>query len=330
MLLTPVVSSTFASVNTLFKRFDLSTKDAVDSFGYLIIDEAGQAIPYSALGAILRAKKTIVVGDPLQIEPVVADDLKILKERVYKDPILARYTKQEENNQEWSVQSCADLINPYGIYNKGYGWIGSPLIVHRRCIDPMFTISNMLSYDGMMINPNSDEKSQDSRWIDVSEINMDPGYKHYNIAQEDALVKLVGSLVRELGPEPDIYIISPFKDIGEALTKRIRDGVVCKDSDAVPYLEKIIVENKADEKKKKRIGTVHTFQGKDSKIVILLLGCERKMHKSIEWVKKSILNVAMTRAEKRIYVIGDWEAWSKYNPSIRDNKELFSSLVKSS
>ncbi|MFQ9873397.1 AAA domain-containing protein [Waltera sp.] len=41
------------------------------SLGMLIIDESGQAIPQSALGALYRTKRAVVVGDPLQVEPVV-------------------------------------------------------------------------------------------------------------------------------------------------------------------------------------------------------------------------------------------------------------------
>lgn len=42
-----------------------------EELGTLIIDEAGQATPYSALGVLWRAKKAIIVGDPLHVEPVV-------------------------------------------------------------------------------------------------------------------------------------------------------------------------------------------------------------------------------------------------------------------
>lgn len=42
------------------------------SLSWLLIDEAGQALPQAAIGAIMRAKRSIVVGDPLQIPPVVS------------------------------------------------------------------------------------------------------------------------------------------------------------------------------------------------------------------------------------------------------------------
>ena len=64
-LITPVASSTFASVERMLHGVPSQ------SLGWLLVDEAGQAIPQSAVGALMRTKRAVVVGDPLQIEPVV-------------------------------------------------------------------------------------------------------------------------------------------------------------------------------------------------------------------------------------------------------------------
>lgn len=51
--------------------------------------------------------------------------------------------------------------------------VGCPLVVHRRCISPMFEISNAVSYGGRMFNetllPKSDKvfSIEKSQWVDV-------------------------------------------------------------------------------------------------------------------------------------------------------------------
>ena len=72
----------------------------------------------------------------------------------------------------------------------------------------------------------------------------------------------------------------------------------------------------------KRIGTVHTFQGKEADIVFFVLGCDHSRIGAAEWAgtKPNLINVAITRAKLRLYVIGDRDVWH--------NKGYFSDLEK--
>ena len=63
----------------------------------------------------------------------------------------------------------------------------------------------------------------------------------------------------------------------------------------------------------KSVGTIHTFQGKESEVVILLLGGNPQKPGSLNWAAKepNILNVGLTRAKNLIFVVGNHKSWSK-------------------
>src|SRR5690606_30583599 len=85
-LLIPVISTTFASFAKLFRGM------GKESLGWLIIDEAGQAVPQAALGGMWRAKHIVAVGDPLQIEPVVTLPESIIEDITKFLQVDPRYT----------------------------------------------------------------------------------------------------------------------------------------------------------------------------------------------------------------------------------------------
>jgi len=73
-------------------------------------------------------------------------------------------------------------------------------------------------------------------------------------------------------------------------------------------------------------GTVHTFQGKEAPYVIFLLGGDPKkpgLISSFAGAKPNLVNVAVTRAKHRLYVIGDRGFWT----GIGDTHRYFSTLA---
>lgn len=282
-LVVPVISSTFASVSRFLKYINEPKK-----IGLLIVDEAGQATPQNAVGALYRAKQAVIVGDPMQVEPVVTFP-KYFNEVIGKDKEIEKYLSQKE-----SVQTFADRLNPIGSYLKNSSdektWVGCPLIVHRRCIEPMFSISNELSYNSTMINETGDDKSKNalfdlSYWFDISGTDDE---KNHSVEEQ---AQFVVDTIQNKYPnnKNKIYVISPFttviRRIESLLNEKGIKGIEC--------------------------GTVHRFQGKEAEEVFFVLGCSNKTKRAVDWVNSNIVNVAVTRAKYRLYIVGDFLLWKQ-------------------
>lgn len=309
MIAVPVISSTFAAV----ERFLINCKSE-SSLGTIIIDEAGQASPHMLVGALFRAQKAIVVGDPKQIEPVqTVQDLFV--ERIGGEGI-GKY-----RSKELSVQSLADAQNPFaGIIKNLDGsesWVGCPLVIHRRCKDPMFSVANELSYGGFMINKTIDsddpiDPCKESCWItyDASNIEYSTGKDRYIQVQGQIAFELIQKLRARNAEFKDIFIITPFTSVAHGF-KTYMQSI---SDDIVNWTDK---DNKSGWLKD-NIGTVHTFQGKEAKVVIYMLGCQSDgtANGAIKWVNANNVNVAFTRAKEYIYVIGDATKWAELNKNL--------------
>lgn len=294
-LITPLVSTTFASFSSMYKGIE---KDFIN---YLFIDEAGQASPQQSAGAIWRSKNVVVVGDPIQIEPVITLDQTILGD-------IKKYfnVSDEFIGMGTSVQTIADRANPYGMSNSYGQWIGIPLWVHRRCLNPMFTVANEIAYDNKMVL--GKEGRGKSIWFDCK-----GSAKNRQFVEEQG--ELVADHIIELwkknsGP-PNLYIISPFVTVKDGIKKilkvRLNNLRVSKE----------ILNDWLDNS----VGTVHTFQGKEADIVYLVTGTDENGEGAANWScsKPNLINVAVTRAKKEFYVIGDYKRFSK--------KPYYSSIV---
>lgn len=312
----PVVSTTLASFDRLF------TGMGQDSLGWLLVDEAGQATPQSAAGAIWRSQRAVLVGDPLQIEPVFTVPLGLVEEFRVRHGVAPMWSPNDE-----SVQTLADRVTRHGSWVATTAtpetadsadtpalWTGMPLRTHRRCDEPMFTVANRIAYAEQMVHGRVDTMGRpqpaalscilgESAWLNVPAKRS----QHPVIEEElDALVDCLRELQRQPAFTPPthpgeaakpakVFVISPFRKVKDACIARLKraglGGIEC--------------------------GTVHTFQGKEAEIVFLVLGTApgQAGAGARAWAsgKPNLLNVAITRAKCRLYVIADAAQWSDLN-----------------
>lgn len=278
----PVLSSTFASFARSFSSL------RAGEIGWLLVDEAGQATPQAAVGALWRARRAVMVGDPLQLKPIlqVSDaSLEHMRCHYGVDPHWLA------NRQ--SAQTLADAATPWGrLAGKGEDrlWLGLPLVVHRRCDLPMFTLANRIAYDGAMVygteSPAREKEtlaSLDTGWLHVS----GPSQGNWVPAEGRLLLGLIEQLRADGVSNEGIAVVTPFKAVRERLKGPGFNGIVA--------------------------GTIHTMQGKEAQVVILVLGGSSQGGGARDWAvsEPNLLNVAATRARRRLYVIGDRSDWQR-------------------
>jgi len=280
-LVVPVVSTTFASFDRLFSHLH------EEELGWLLIDEAGQSVPQAAVGAIARARRVVVVGDPRQLEPVVT----------IPDAAIGALRRHFAVADLWqpnviTAQFLADRASRFGTHLDGHDgereWVGTPLRVHRRCDEPMFSLANGIAYNGLMVHgtPPAEDLAAwpASCWLDVrgaaSEGNWIP-------AEGEEVLRLLRSLPTA-DPATQLAILSPFRHV----VRGLRDTV----GKAFPRLH---------------VGTVQTYQGKEQAAIVLVLGGNVNAEGPLDWAARrpNLLNVALTRAQRRVYVVGNRERW---------------------
>ena len=160
----------------------------------------------------------------------------------------------------------------------------------------MFEISNEIAYDGLMVDATDPALAAafedrcpslpQSKWIDVKS---DASQGHWIPAEGVEVDRILLHLAKIGFDFSQVMAIAPFRDVAVQLGHRAR---------TYPGL---------------RAGTIHTAQGKEADIVILVLGSDPGREGARAWAasRPNLLNVGVSRAKRRLYVIGDREAWAR-------------------
>jgi superfamily I DNA and/or RNA helicase len=126
-------------------------------------------------------------------------------------------------------------------------------------------------------------------WIDINTQNEQQNTGHWIPAEGEKVRSLLNRLHKKDVSKDNIFLITPFRDVAEKLTELFPEH-------------------------EKNIGTIHTFQGKEADVVILVLGGDPSKPGAKIWASKrpNLLNVAVSRAKRCLIVVGSKKLWSGY------------------
>ncbi len=172
----------------------------------------------------------------------------------------------------------------------------------------MFSLANDIAYRGKMVFgaarriPAEDVSPYlgESAWIDLG--GRVEG-KQVVQAQVRFMTEIVHAACLRERRLPDLYVISPFKEIAGQLKEQLSDADWSGSGITQADLRVWVAQH---------VGTVHTFQGKEEQTVFMVLGTDEDRVAAARWAssKPNLLNVALTRAKKRFYAVGDRALWS--------------------
>jgi hypothetical protein len=121
-----------------------------------------------------------------------------------------RFTLEDRKHAYGSLLNTLFLVVPVISTTFASVWLGCPLVVHRRCIEPIFSMSNDIAYSGRMfcktVPPSADKRFlfEQSVWFDAPGAEIG-GKNHTVTAQIDPaarLMKTAGPSIPFRGKKP--------------------------------------------------------------------------------------------------------------------------------
>ncbi|MEV4156781.1 AAA domain-containing protein [Nocardia salmonicida] len=283
----PMITTTFTALPRLFAGL------GPEALGWLFVDDAGQAAPQSVAGGLWRARRAVIVGDHRSLGPV----------GVLPTSAQEALVQQYKLDAEWmpdqaSARQAADRGARFGTWlmpsdSVAPVWVGTPLRVHRRSDRPIFELTHHIAYgDDLLVfaTPDRPEFPGHDRWIDVRSVraegNWIPG-------EGEALAALLARLTEDGVAATDIRVVSPFRDVADGAQEVAREVL------GADFAER-------------QVSTVHAMHGSSAEVVVLVLGTSPAAGGSRRWAatNPNVLNTAVSRARRRVYVIGNYRLWS--------------------
>lgn len=252
-----------------------------DLFDLVIIDEATQCDIASALPALYRAKRSIIVGDPNQLKHYS------FVSGAQQENLRKNYNLPKDAIFDYRNRSILDLYISKVQNQEQVSFLRE----HYRSTPSLIEFSNQQFYDGQLAVLKSTPKHSKNKQIELIELSGFRDEKGVNQIEADALLEKLTLLMEEYSAEkiaPSIGIISPFNS-------------------QVKYINALLKERFSLEQFKKfdlLCGTPYNFQGSEREIIFISFCLSNTTHPSafVHANQAEVLNVAITRAKSFQYI----------------------------
>ncbi|NEU06827.1 AAA family ATPase [Flavihumibacter sp. R14] len=246
----------------------------------VVIDEAGQALEPACWIPILKAKKVILAGDPFQLPPTIKSD-----EAARKGLNLTLLEKCIQLHPEAVVllEEQYRMNSPIMTYSSGVFYHGRLKAHHSVADRKLFPADQPLNF------------------IDTAGCGFDEKTEGTSTTNTEEAQTLINYLIRVLiNPDlkeiPSVAIISPYKEQIHVMNELLGHSEELK-----PFRHMISVN------------TIDSFQGQERDVVCISM-TRSNSEGSIGFLADiRRMNVAMTRARKKLVVIGDSATLSRHS-----------------
>ena len=272
-------------------------------FDLVVIDEASQCDAASALPLLARAKRALIIGDRRQLNHITA------LSRARETVIGERVGLSEDQIDEFSYRgrSCfglaASRLNEAPIF----------LDLHFRSHPSIIGFANEKFYDGKLelcsdSRPPSGSKAISWMSVEGSCVRGPNRQSYANRAEAERLVQEVAAVHRDAdGLGLTIGVVTPFRAQAEHIRDLLRESLGNAAAEGIT------------------VGTVHRFQGDERDLMFfspVVAAASATTGKPRDFAANpDLVNVAITRARRRLVVVGDMTA-------CLDGKDVLSDLAR--
>lgn len=242
----------------------------------VVIDEAGQALEPACWIPILKAQKVVLAGDHCQLPPTI------------KSPEVARRgfsITLLEKCAALHPESVSLLDEQYRMHEHIMGY--SSQVFYDNKVKAHASVASHTLFEG----------DTSLQFVDTAGCGFEEkldGTSSTNPEEAALLIRHLSQLINDLGPRytpqnfPTIALISPYKQQVTLLKEQLANALELQ-----PYKDKITVN------------TIDSFQGQERDIVYISM-VRSNTEGDIGFLTDiRRMNVAMTRARKKLVIIGD-------------------------